>query len=79
MRYIRIAPNVEYATDIDFFLEHQIVCITGFKGTTFCSLIENRLFLRSDSRGISSDMKLKIMREIHRDICRLQYGGEAVD
>ena len=47
MKYIRTAPNVEYSTDRDFFLENQIVCIVGREGTKFCSLIENRLFMRS--------------------------------
>lgn len=79
MKYIRIAPNVEYSTDIDFFLAHQIVCITDQEGTKFCSLIENRLFMRSDNRAISERMKRNIIREIHHDICRLCYGGEAVD
>lgn len=79
MKYIRIAPNVEYSTDPNFFLAHQIVCIIDQTGTKFCSLIENRLFMRSDNRAISERMKRNIIREIHHDICRLRYGGEAVD
>ena len=79
MKHIRISPNVEYSTDMDFFLEHQILCIVSKEGTKFCSLIENRLFMRSDSRCISRRMQLNIMREIHRDICRLCYGGVHVD
>ena len=79
MKHIRISPNVEYSTDMDFFLEHQILCIVSKEGTKFCSLIENRLFMRSDSRCISRRMQLNIMREIHRDICRLCYGGVLVD
>ena len=64
---------------MDFFLEHQILCIVSKEGTKFCSLIENRLFMRSDNRHISERMQLNIMREIHKDICRLCYGGEPVD
>ena len=79
MKYIRISPNVEYSTDRDFFLENQIVCIVSREGTKFCSLIENRLFMRSENRHISKRMQLDIMREIHKDICRLCYGGEPVD
>ena len=79
MKYIRISPNVEYSTDTDFFLENQIICIVSKEGTKFCSLIENRLFMRSDNRHISKRMQLDIMREIHKDICRLCYGGEPVD
>ena len=79
MKYIRISPNVEYSTDTDFFLENQIICIVGKEGTKFCSLIENRLFMRSENRHISKRMQLDIMREIHKDICRLCYGGEPVD
>lgn len=79
MKYIRISPNVEYSTDMDFFLEHQIFCMVSKEGTKFCSLIENRLFMRSDNRHISERMKLNIMCEIHKDICRLCYGGEPVD
>lgn len=79
MNYIRISPNVEYTTDTDFFLENQILCIVDKEGTKFCSLIENRLFMRSDNRHISERMQLNIMREIHEDICRLCYGGEPVD
>ena len=79
MKHIRISPNVEYSTDMDFFLEHQILCIVSKEGTKFCSLIETRLFMRSDSRCISRRMQLNIMREIHRDICRLCYGGVPVD
>ena len=79
MKYIRISPNVEDSTDTDFFLENQIICIVSKEGTKFCSLIENRLFMRSDNRHISKRMQLDIMREIHKDICRLCYGGEPVD
>ena len=79
MKYIRISPDVEYSTDRDFFLENQIACIVGREGTKFCSLIENRLFMRSDNRHISERMQLNIMREIHKDICRLRYGGEPVE
>lgn len=78
MKYIRISPNVEYSTDTDFFLENQIICIVNKEGTKFCSLIENRLFMRSENRHISKRMQLDIMREIHSDICRLCYGGEPV-
>lgn len=79
MKYIRMSSNVEYSADLDYFLEHQILCIISKEGTKFCSLIENRLFIRSDSRRISRRMQELIMREIHKDICRLRYGGEAVD
>ena len=79
MKYIRISPNVEYSTDTDFFLENQIICIVSKEGTKFCSLIENRLFMRSENRHISKRMQLDIMREIQKDICRLCYGGEPVD
>lgn len=79
MKYIRISPNVEYSTDMDFFLENQILCIVDKEGTKFCSLIENRLFMRSKNHRISKRMQEHIMREIHSDICRLCYGGELVD
>ena len=79
MKYIRISPNVEYSTDMDFFFFFQIFCMVSKEGTKFCSLIENRLFMRSDNRHISERMQLNIMREIHKDICRLCYGGEPVD
>ena len=79
MKYIRISPNVEYSTDMDFFLENQILCIVDKEGTKFGSLIENRLFLRSKNRRISKRMQEYIMREIHSDIGRLCYGGEPVD
>lgn len=72
-----MSPNVEYSTDREFFLEHQILCIVSREGTKFCSLVENRLFMRSQSRHISKQMH--IMCEIHKDICRLRYGGEPVD
>ncbi len=35
MKYIRISPNVEYSTDMDFFLENQILCIVDEEGTKF--------------------------------------------
>lgn len=79
MKYIRISPNVEYSTDMEYFIENQIICMVSKEGTKFCSLIENRLFMRSDSRHISRRMQLNIMREIHEDICRQRYGGEPVD
>ena len=79
MKYIRISPNVEYSTDMDFFLEHQILCMVSKAGTKLCSLIENRLFMRSQSRHISKRMQLHIMCEIHKEICRLRYGGEPVE
>ncbi len=79
MKYIRMSPNVEYSTDRDFFLENQIVCIVSREGTKFCSLIENRLFMRSPSRHISKRMQMHVMCEIHEDICRLRYGGEPVE
>lgn len=56
MKYIRISPNVEYSTDTDFFIENQIICIVSKEGTKFCSLIENRLFMRSENRHISERM-----------------------
>lgn len=77
--YIRMFPDVEYSTDRDFFLENQIVCIVSREGTKFCSLIENRLFMCSQSRHISKRMQLHIMCEIHKEICRLRYGGEPVE
>ena len=70
---------MEYSTDMDFFLENQILCIVDEEGTKFCSLIENRLFMCSPSRHISKRMKLHIMCEIHEDICRLRYSGEPVE
>lgn len=79
MKYIRMSPNVEYSADREFFLEHQILCIVSREGTKFCSLIENRLFMRSDNRHISERMQLHIICEIHEDICRLRYGGEPVE
>ena len=79
MKYIRMFPDVEYSTDRDFFLENQIVCIVSREGTKVCSLIENRLFMRSQSRHISKRMQLHIMCEIHKEICRLRYGGEPVE
>lgn len=38
MKYIRMSPNVEYSADLDYFLEHQILCIISKEGTKFCSL-----------------------------------------
>lgn len=29
MKYIKMSPNVEYSTDREFFLEHQILCIVN--------------------------------------------------
>ena len=52
MKYIRMSPDVEYSIDRDFFLENQIVCIVGREGMKFCSLIENRLFMRSDRKSV---------------------------
>ena len=77
--YRMLTPNVEYSTDREFFLEHQILCIVSREGTKFCSLVENRLFMRSQSRHISKRMQMHIMCEIHKDICRLRYGGGPVD
>ena len=79
MKYIKMSPNVEYSTDREFFLEHQILCIVSREGTKFCSLVENRLFMRSQSRHISKRMQMHIMYEIHKDICSLRYGGEPVE
>ena len=79
MKYIKMSPNVEYSTDREFFLEHQILCIVSREGRMFCSLVETRLFMRSQSRHISKRMQMHIMCEIHKDICRLRYGGEPVD
>ena len=79
MKYIKMSPNVEYSTDREFFLEHQILCIVSREGTKFSSLVETRLFMRSQTRHISKRMQMHIMCEIHKDICRLRYGGEPVD
>ena len=79
MKYIKMSPNVEYSTDREFFLEHQILCIVSREGTKFCSLVENRLFMRSQRRHISKQMQMHIMCEIHEDIRRLRYGGEPVE
>lgn len=59
-----------------FFL--RIRLSVSREGTKFCSLIENRLFMRSDNRHISKRMQIHIMCEIHEDIRRLRYGGEPV-
>lgn len=64
MKYIRISPNVEYSTDTDFFLENQIICIVSKEGTRFCSLIENRLFMRSKNRRISKRMQEQCVKSI---------------
>ena len=77
--FVRIAPDVKYSTDYDFFLRHQLLIFNAFDGTSFCSGLESRVFLRTASRNISSEMKEKICRQIHRDICTLRYGGELTD
>ena len=79
MKYIKMSPNVEFSNDREFFLEHQILCIVSREGTKFCSLVENRLFMRSHSRHISKRMQMHIMCETHKDSGRLRYGGEPVD
>lgn len=35
MEYIRISPNVEYSTDMEFFLENQIICMVSKEGAKF--------------------------------------------
>lgn len=72
---IEIAPGIEYSTDPEFFLEHQIMVAVDELGTTFCSRIERRLFMRSDKRNISPAMTERLCRFIHRELCR-KYGGE---
>ena len=79
MKYIKMSPNVEYSTDREFFLEHQILCIVSREGTKVFVLVKDLLFIRSQNRHISKRMQMHIMCEIHKDICRLRYGGEPVD
>ena len=73
-----MSPNVEYSTDREFFLEHQILCIVSREGTKFCSLIENRLFMRSLSRHISKPMQMHLLCDILNHFRRLSYRGEPV-
>lgn len=73
--WIEAAPGIEYSTDPEFFLEHQIMVVVDEYGTAFCSRIERRLFMRSDKRNISPAMTERLCRFIHRELCR-KYGGE---
>lgn len=77
--FIRISPTVEYSTDYDFFILHQILIFNTQEGTVFCSGLESREFLRTATRNLSGCMTKKICRQIHRDICSLCYGGELTD
>lgn len=66
---------MEYSTNKDFFLENQIVYIVHKKGTKFCSLIKNHLFMCPLSHHFSRQMWLHIMYEIRKYICRFRYRG----
>lgn len=68
--WIEAAPGIEYSTDPEFFLEHQIMVVVDEYGTAFCSRIERRLFMRSDKRNISPAMTERLCRFIHRELCR---------
>ena len=77
--YIRIAPDVEYFTDYDRFREEQICCAVAKDGTSLFSRIENRCFMHSPRRDLSERVIELLCRQIHREICALHYGGQAVE
>lgn len=77
--YIRIAPDVEYFTNYDRFREAQICCAVAEEGTSLFSHIENRCFMHSPRRDLSERVIELLCRQIHREICALHYGGQAVE
>ena len=77
--YIRIAPDVEYFTDYDRFREAQICCAVAEDGTSLFSRIENRRFMHTARHDLSERVIELLCRQIHREICTLHYGGQAVE
>lgn len=77
--FVHIAPGVDYSTNLDFFLAKQIVIFKTQEGTTFCSQLEQRVFMRTATRKMSDNMTQKLCRHIHREICTLKYGGELTE
>ena len=77
--YIRIAPDVEYFTDYDRFREAHICCAVAEDGTSLFSRIENRRFMHTARHDLSERVIELLCRQIHREICTLHYGGQAVE
>lgn len=77
--FVHIAPDVDYSTDLDYFTAKQIMIFNTQEGTTFCSQLESRVFMRTATRHISDAMIRKLCRHIHREICSLKYGGELTE
>lgn len=77
--YICIALDVEYFTDYDRFREEQICCAVAEDGTSLFSRIENRCFMHSPRCDLSEHVIELLCRQIHREICALHYGGQAVE
>ena len=77
--YIRIAPDAEYFTDYDRFREAQICCAVAEDGTSLFSRIENRCFMHTVRHDLSERVIELLCRQIHREICTLHYGGQAVE
>lgn len=77
--FVHIAPGVDYSTDFDFFCKEQVAVFSTQEGTSINSRLEQRAFMRTETRHISDGMIRKLCRHIHREICSLKFGGELTE
>ena len=76
--------EVEYSTDLKFFLENQILIIQRGTKHIFCSRLESKTFqtkLAYTRNGIIDDAETSvIIHQIHQDILSGKFGkGELIN
>jgi len=77
-------PEVEYSTDFQFFIRHQLFVAKSGNRYSFCSFLESKCFaLKRAVFGnyeLSDDQKMEIAKQIHKEIIEGKHGqGELVN
>ena len=77
-------PSVEYSTNFNFFIKHQIFVSKSGNEYSYCSFLESKLFLfeRAIFNGytFTDEHKMEAARRIHKEILEGKHGaGTLVD
>lgn len=77
-QWYKIKEGVEYSTDFDFFLKHQILVTAIRYNYIFHSLLESKSFTQRKNvfgDGTISDAQImEICKEIHKEIFEGKHG-----
>lgn len=78
-------PSVEYSTDLDFFLKHQITVWRSGHKYEYCSRLESKCFFMEQANSsqnyeFSEEHILEVSKRIHKEILDGKHGaGKFVD